>query len=236
MATVLPHITNLKRVALDLFFPPWCIGCGREGQYICNACREKLPLISPPVCARCGRSLTEQNTCPSCIEGPVTIDGIRAPFLFQGVIRKAIHELKYRNLKAIAPLLAGFLHDYLLQYPIPGDVLVPVPIHPKRLRERGYNQSSLIARELGRRNGLPVIEDCLVRRINTPPQVRTISAVERRKNIAGAFTCSNDRLEGKQVILVDDVSTSGATLNTCAEALKPSGAASVWGLTIALEN
>jgi ComF family protein len=180
--------------------------------------------------------LTEQNTCPGCIEGPVTIDGIRAPFLFHGVIRKAIHELKYRNLKAIAPLLAGFLYDYLLENPIPGDVLVPVPIHQKRLRERGYNQSSLIAHELGRKNGLSVIEDCLVRRINTPPQVRTASAVERRKNIAGAFACSNDRLKGKQVILIDDVSTSGATLNACAEALKKVGATSVWGLTIALEN
>jgi len=233
---VLPQITNLKRVALDLFFPPWCIGCGREGQYICNACCEKLPIVSPPVCAICGRSLTEENTCPDCIEGPVTIDGIRAPFLFHGVIRKAIHELKYRNLKAIAPLLAGFLYDYLLENPIPGDVLVPVPIHTKRLRERGYNQSSLIARELGRKNELPIIEDCLVRRVNTPPQVRTASAVERRKNIADAFACNNDRLKGRQVILIDDVSTSGATLNTCAEALKQAGATIVWGLTIALEN
>jgi len=233
---VLPQITNLKRVALDLFFPPWCIGCGREGQYICNACREKLPLVSPPVCAICGRSLTEQNTCPDCIEGPVTIDGIRAPFLLHGVIRKAIHELKYRNLKAIAPLLAGFLHYYIMENPIPGDVLVPVPIHTKRLRERGYNQSSLIASELGRKNGLPIIENCLVRRVNTPPQVRTASAVERRKNIADAFGCNNDRLKGRQVILIDDVTTSGATLNTCAEALKQSGATSVWGLTIALEN
>jgi ComF family protein len=232
---VLPQIMNLKRVALDLFFPPWCIGCGREGRYICNACLEKLPLISPPVCATCGRPLTEQNTCPGCIEEPVAIDGIRAPFLFHGVIRKAIHEFKYRNLKAIAPLLAGFLHDYLLENPFPGDVLVPVPIHPKRLRERGYNQSSLIAHELGRKNGLPVIEDSLMRNINTPPQVRTASAAERRKNIAGAFACSGERLKGKQVIIIDDVSTSGATLNTCAEILKEAGAASVWGLTVALE-
>jgi ComF family protein len=235
MATVLPQITNLKRVALDLFFPPWCIGCGREGQYICNTCLEKLPLISPPVCTKCGRPLTEQNTCPGCIEGPIVIEGIRAPFLFHGVIRKAVHELKYRNLKAIAPLLAGLLYDYIQENPIPGDVLVPVPIHRKRLRERGYNQSSLIAHELGRKSGLPVIEDCLIRSINTPPQVRTISAAERRENIAGAFACRNDSLRGRQVILIDDVSTSGATLNTCAELLKEAGAASVWGLTIALE-
>ena len=232
---MLPQITALKRVALDLLFPPRCIGCGREGKYICDSCCEELPLISPPVCIKCGRPLTDRNTCPGCIEGPVVIDGIRAPLLFHGIIREAIHEFKYRNLKAAAPLLADFLHDYLLGNPIPGDVLVPVPIHRKRQRERGYNQSSLIARELSRKNGLPIIKDCLIRRINTPPQVRTTSASERRKNIADAFACVNERLKGRQVILVDDVSTSGATLNTCAEVLKASGAASVWGLTIALE-
>ena len=235
MITVLPQITTLKRLALDLFFPAWCIGCGREGKYICDFCREKLLLISPPICVKCGRPLTEQNTCPGCIEEPVAIDGIRAPFLFHGVIRQAVHELKYRNLKAVAPSLAGFLHDYLLENPLPGDVLVPVPIHKKRQRERGYNQSSLIAHELSRRNGLSINEDCFIRRVNTPPQVRTTSASERRKNIANAFACVNDKLKGRQVILIDDVSTSGATLNTCAAILKSAGAISVWGLTIALE-
>jgi len=112
---------------------------------------------------------------------------------------------------------------------------VPVPIHKKRLNERGYNQSSLVARELGRLSGLPLIEDCLKRRTHTPPQVRTMSAAERRKNIADAFSCVNKQLEGKQVILIDDVSTSGATMNTCAGVLKAAGATSVWGLTLALE-
>ena len=232
---MLPPITKLKRVALDLLFPPWCIGCGREGKYICNSCQQQLPLISPPICLKCGRPLTIDKTCPGCIEVPIEIDGIRSPFLFQGVIRKAIHELKYRNLKAITPLLASFLHSFLKDNPLSGNVLVPVPIHNKRLQERGFNQSSLLARELGRMSGLPVIEDCLIRRTHTPPQVRTISAVERRKNMADAFTCISKRLEGKQVILIDDVSTSGATLNTCARVMKSGGATSVWGLAIALE-
>jgi ComF family protein len=235
MATVLPPITKLKRVALDLFFPPWCIGCGREGKYICDACRQNLPLISPPICITCGRPLTIDGSCPGCIEKPVEIDGIRAPFLFDGVIRKAVHELKYRNLKAIAPLLSGFLYDFLLENPLPIDVLVPIPIHKKRQRERGYNQSSLIARELGKMTGMPLIEDSLIRQVNTPPQVRTTSAAERRKNLADAFACVNRRLEGKHILLIDDVSTSGATLNTGAGVLKAAGAASVWGLAIALE-
>jgi ComF family protein len=233
---VLPPISKVKRVALDLFFPPWCIGCGREGKYICDACRQNLPLISPPVCAVCGRPLTIDNTCPGCIEWPVAIDGIRSPFLFDGAIRKVIHEFKYRNLKAAAPLLADFLHDFLKDDPLPADVLVPVPIHQKRQRERGYNQSSLVARELGKMSGLPLVEDCLIKKVNTPPQVRTASVSERRKNIADAFICADGRLQGKRVLLVDDVSTSGATLNACAGVLKTAGAASVWGLVIALET
>ncbi|MHB8104331.1 MAG: ComF family protein [Dehalococcoidales bacterium] len=232
---MLPPITKLQRVALDLFFPPWCIGCGREGKYICDACRRNLPMISPPICNVCGRPLTIDNTCPGCIDEPVVIDGIRSPFLFDGVIRNAVHEFKYRNLKDIALTLAGFLDDFLKENPLPVDVLVPVPIHKKRQRDRGYNQSALIAHELGRMNGMLVIEDCLVKTVNTSPQVRTSSASERLKNLAAAFACIDNQLAGKRVLLIDDVSTSGATLNTCAGVLKAARAASVWGLTVALE-
>jgi predicted amidophosphoribosyltransferase len=103
------------------------------------------------------------------------------------------------------------------------------------LRERGYNQSSLLARELGKLINLPVIEDCLVRIKQAQPQVRTSNIEERRKNVATAFACRDDRINGKQVILIDDVCTSGATLESCAAALKSKGATSVWGLTLARE-
>jgi ComF family protein len=232
---VLPQITNLKRVALDLLFPSWCIGCGREGSYICDSCQRLLPLIVPPICPRCGRPLSYENLCPGCTEERAEIDGIRAPFLFNGVIRQAIHELKYRNLRAVVPLLGGFLNNFLLENPVPGNVLVPVPIHRKRQHERGYNQSSLLARELGRRCGLPVVEDCLIRHTHTPPQARTPGAIDRRKNVANAFACRDERLKSKQVLLIDDVSTSGATLNACAGVLKSAGAETVWGLVLALE-
>jgi competence protein ComFC len=235
MVNVLPPITTFKRVALDLFFPQWCINCGREGDYICDTCRQFLPVITPPVCPGCGRPQSQAVLCSRCKEEPLEIDGIRSPYVFEGVIRQAIHELKYRNLRALAPRLTGLLHDYLGKNRVPGDVLVPVPLHRKRLRERGYNQSALIAEELGRLIGLPVVTDCLVRHNYTPPQARSAGVGERHRNVAGAFTCRDGRLSGKQVLLVDDVSTSGATLNACAGALKAGGAAGVWGLTIALE-
>jgi ComF family protein len=231
---VLPRLTRIKGMALDLLFPRWCVGCGREGDFICPSCLKSLPRVVPPLCPRCGLPQSNADLCPSCLGWPAAIDGIRAPFRFDGVVRQAVHELKYRNLRALARLLAQLLNDYLLDNPLPGDVLVPVPLHPKRLRERGYNQSRLLAGELGRRVGLPVVDDCLVRERHSLPQARTASVVERRGNVAGAFACRR-RLEGERVILIDDVATSGATLDACARALKAAGAVSVWGLVLARE-
>ncbi len=135
----------------------------------------------------------------------------------------------------LAAPLAGLLNEYLVDNPVPGDVLVPVALHGKRLRARGYNQSGLLARELGRLNGSPVEDGCLIRQRQTPPQARTANVNERRNNVAGAFACCDQRLIGRRVILMDDVSTSGATLNECAAALKAGGASEVRGLTLARE-
>ena len=160
---------------------------------------------------------------------------MRSPFQFDGAMQQAIYQLKYRNIRALAQPLAKLLQDYLLTYPVPGEVLVPVPLHRKRLRERGYNQSRLLTRELGKLINLPVVDDCLARLRHTPPQARTSTVAERRSNVADAFTCRDDRLRDKQVLLIDDVSTSGATLDACAAALKVAGATSVWGLVLARE-
>jgi ComF family protein len=118
---------------------------------------------------------------------------------------------------------------------LPVQVLVPVPLHRKRLKERGYNQSLSLAKELGLLLTLPVIDNCLVRLKSASPQARTKSVAERRENVKEAFTCLNSRLTRTQVLLIDDVSTSGATLDACAAALKRSGATSVWGLVLARE-
>jgi len=235
MANVLPQLIELKRIALDLLFPRKCVGCGREGDYICRSCRQLLTLITPPVCPRCGRPQPDGILCLHCVDWQARIDGIRSPFVFDGVIRQAIHELKYRNLRALAVPLAELLHDYLSGNPVPGEVLVPVPLHPKRWRERGYNQSGLLAMELRKLSGLPVVDECLLRSQHTSPQARSASVNERRSNVTDAFVCRDNRLQGKQVLLIDDVSTSGSTLDACAAALKSAGAASVWGMVLAME-
>jgi ComF family protein len=113
---------------------------------------------------------------------------------------------------------------------------VPVPLHQKRLRERGYNQSRLLAQELGKLTKLPLVADCLIRERHAPPQARTANVAERRSNVANAFSCRDDRLRNKRILLIDDVATSGATLDACARALKEAGAISVWGLVLARET
>ena len=220
---------------VDSFFPRRCVGCGRLGGFFCPGCLEKLPRLSPPLCPNCGKPQASGIVCPDCWQRRTEIDGIRSLFRFDEIIRKAIHQLKYRNLKAISPCLAELLADYLRSNPLPGEVLICVPLHPRRLRERGYNQSNLLARGLGKRIDLPVIEDCLIRVKQIQPQVRAADVEERRRNVADAFICRDERVSGRQIILVDDVCTSGATLESCAVALKSKGAASVWGLTLARE-
>lgn len=226
---------KLIELAVDSFFPRRCVGCGQVGDFLCPECLGKLPRLLPPLCPKCGRPQASGIVCPICRQRQTEIDGIRSPFKFEEVIRKAIHQLKYRNLKAISPCLAELLADYLRSNPLPGEVFIPVPLHPRRLRERGYNQSSLLARDLGRSIDLPVIEGCLIRAKQAQPQVRAVNAEERRRNVADAFVCCDERISGKQVILIDDVCTSGATLESCALALKSKGATSVWGLTLARE-
>jgi competence protein ComFC len=226
---------QLREKVIEFFFPSRCLGCGKTGTFLCDQCCRKLPCISVPVCAKCGKPESTGLLCPACWGWQSHIDGMRSPFRFDGVMRKSIHELKYHNLKAIAGSLARLLFNYLQSGPIPGEVLVPVPLHDRRLRQRGYNQSSLITRELGMLVRLPVSEDCLIRLKNNPPQAKTETVDERRKNVSNIFACGDHSLTGKQVLLIDDVCTSGATLESCATALKSNGALSVWGLTLARE-
>jgi ComF family protein len=230
-----PQLIKLKGAALNLLFPQFCVGCRKEGNLICDSCRASMLSIEFPVCPRCGKPQPDGAFCRSCVNWQASIEGIRAPFQFEGVVREAVHQFKYRNLRTLALPLANLMSEYLIEHPVPGEVIVPVPLHHQRLRERGYNQSALLARELGKIVNLPVNEEVLIRIKATTPQAKTASVEERRSNVIGAFACRGNSLTGKSVLLIDDVSTSGATLNACALALKTTGAISVWGLTLARE-
>ncbi|RJO62965.1 MAG: ComF family protein [Dehalococcoidia bacterium] len=232
---MLYRLDRLGKAVTDSFFPQFCIGCGLEGEVVCPACLAKLPRLSPPFCSRCGLPQTGGQSCRDCAGLDLAIDGIRSPLTFQKLTREAVHQLKYRNMRVMAAPLAAVLHDYLTENPIDTDVFIPVPLHPQRLRERGYNQSLLLAHQLGKLCGIPVRSDILKRHVHTPPQARTASSVERHRNMREAFKSLDGKVKDKRVLLIDDVSTSGATLDACASALKRAGALSVWGLTVARE-
>jgi competence protein ComFC len=232
---VLPQIARIKGAALDLLFPRKCVGCGREGEFICTDCLRSVHRIYPPICPLCGRPQPADVLCPDCISWPADIEGIRAPYVFEGVIRETIHQFKYKNLRALDSLLGRLLKEYLASYPLDFDIIVPVPLHSRRLRERGYNQSALLARKLGELMNVPVEETSLTRNRYILPQAKTHSVEERRTNVCGVFSCRRGNLEGKKLLIIDDVSTSGATLNACAGAAKAEGSASVYGLTLARE-
>ena len=208
---------QLKRLALDLIFPPRCVGCGAEGSYFCSRCQSALTYISHH------HSHTTE------------IDGIRSVYAYDGAVRQAVLQLKYYNVKALAVPLARLMSEFIRIHDLSADMLVPVPLHPHRLRERGYNQSSLLSREISKLTGLPTVERALSRRKHTTPQARTASVDDRRVNMRGAFSCHGKLVAGRRILLIDDVCTSGATLDACAGASRAGGAAHVWGLTLARE-
>jgi len=228
-------LKQLRHEVTDFFFPRTCMGCGKVGDFICISCSRKMSRILPPLCQRCGRPESCGAYCAECWGPKSSLDAVRSVFIFDGIVRQAVHELKYRNLRAVSGCLAAFMSRYFMEYGLTGDVLVPVPLHEKRLRERGYNQSLLLAAELSKQLSLAVNPSLMKRVRNTGPQARSSSVYERRVNMEKTFVCTSGEAAGRDIVIIDDVCTSGATLESCATALKVAGANRVLGFTLARE-
>jgi ComF family protein len=184
------------------------------------------------MCARCGKPDIPSELCPACRASAPIIDSIRSLALFDGEIRHAIHALKYRRVAALAEPLGDALARFWLQSRRSAHMLVPVPLHPQRRRERGYNQAELLARRIGRAAHLPLRPDAL-RRVRATTSQMTLDAADRKTNVADAFQSDAAIVRDAEVLLIDDVCTTGATLDACAAALKQAGASRVHGLTLA---
>jgi ComF family protein len=217
---------------LDLLFPPRCVGCRQAGAWLCVECMRHIPRVEPPFCVRCGDAVADSELCARCQISPLQINRIRSVAYFEGVLCRAMHWFKYRSRTVLAEPLGELMAAYWMEHAMPIDVVVPVPLHASRLRERGYNQAALLAREMARRAGLVVDEQALVRQRATAPQVK-LDVDQRRENVRAAFRCSSNGLAGKRVLLIDDVCTTGATLEACAIALVEGGARGVQALTLA---
>jgi len=202
----------------DWLFPPQCVACDARGAWLCPACLQEIIYLSAP--------------WPQHSESFAPLANARSAARLQTPLREAIHAFKYSGVRVLADVLGEILHRGWAQEPWDVDVVVPVPLHSGRLRERGYNQSALLALELSARTGLPVVDSVLVRHSPTRPQVG-LSAMERAENVRNAFRCASSALASAEILLVDDVWTTGSTMRACGEALLAGGAKTVWGLTLA---
>ncbi len=199
---------------LSLLLPDRCIGCSQLGTLLCDACR---------------RHLVAYDGEPPRIADQLT--GVQVAYVFDGLLRDAVHRLKYHSRQRMARPLGALLADHLHIHPLPCDALVPVPLHPHRLAERGFNQAELLAREVARATGLPLLVGPLVR-IRATRQQALLDTSGRIANVADAFVWRGPPPPAC-VALVDDVLTTGATVNACAQALRASGARDVYALALA---
>jgi ComF family protein len=211
---------------LDLILPIQCLGCGKEGQFFCGQCLEKIPL----------KLDFEKQKTNSPLSGLIIASDYQHPLL-----KEALIQYKYNFVSGLAQPLSQLLikqlnlkkHQFLINAKT---IFVSVPLHQRRLRWRGFNQSELLCQNLGKHFHLPFYNDILIRQKNTLPQAKISDANQRQNNIKNAFQINPGNavdLKNKTIILVDDISTTGATLSECAKALKSAGAKNIYGLVLA---
>ncbi len=208
------HLQRWLNSTLDLVFPPRCVHCARAGALLCVDCQAQIQ-PSAPIRSEAG-----------------ALAGRRATAIFDGPIQSAIHAFKYKGKTRIADLLADRLIAELKLSGWQPSLITAVPLHESRQRERGYNQSALLAARLAMMTHLPFHPDVIRRTRDTRPQVG-LNAVDRQKNMVEAFAADASIAATQTILIVDDVYTTGATLRACAQALRAAGAASVWALTVA---
>jgi ComF family protein len=188
--------------------------------------------VGPKVCEQCGEPYNIIGKCLLCRQAPPAFTAVRSWAVYSGPIRHALHSLKYRQNISLGDSLSVHLIDCFTQLNWPVDLIVPVPLFRNRKRSRGYNQSALLARPLSLATGIPYRPNVLDRVRDTSSQVG-LSEKERLLNVRGAFTAQSHLVRGKTILVIDDITTTGATIQNCATALVEAGAAHVYGLTVA---
>lgn len=234
-------ITSVKKSFFDLLFPDFCASCGIEGVVLCANCLGSIKYLSP-ICVYCRKitlgkgGVPPGRTCLSCRE-KTPLYAFFSPFKYEEeTIRELIYRLKYNRLQIIAEFFSQCLAEYCRKFTVSfpkSIILIPMPLYRSRERARGFNQASLIAGHLAQELGFSVMERALVRLKNTKPQAG-LNRDERGKNVIGAFGVKNhSAIKGKDILLLDDVLTTGFTMNEAARVLKEAGAKRVWAITIA---
>ena len=234
-----PFRTSLFRDLFDFFFLPFCAICRErlkeKERILCEECWSSIPLLNPPFCQRCGSPMTKRF-CQRCEEIEFQFLRGRSLGIYEGVLSEIVKLIKFKRKTTLAKRIGGMMSVLLRSDPIlkNGDLLIPVPLHRTRKRERGYNQSLLLAEAISHSTEILLLDDLLLRTRATRPQT-DLSSEDRRENVKGAFRVKGgERIRGKRVVLVDDVFTTGSTLEAGTEALLEGGAEGVFCLTAAV--
>ena len=223
---------------LDLLYParcPVCHGVIRGQGEVCTVCRKRLPYLKEPKCKKCGKEIgkDEQEYCSDCQRFQHSFDRGASVFAYDPVMRRSISMFKYHNRREYASFYAGEMYrncEHLIRYYAP-EVILPVPIHQYKKRQRGFNQAELVARELGKMLNLPVDTNYLMRVEKTTPQ-KELTRQQRKVNLCQAFAIREKRKYYERVLLVDDIYTTGATIDAISEILRENQTKIIFFLTI----
>lgn len=231
-------MTNLKYSlyrsawsALDLLFPPVCGGCEKIGSRWCEECQSKVKILSGIVCEVCGLPQEQVGTCKTCLMDRPHFRMLRAWTIFEDPIQNALHKLKYRKDMSMGDAIAYHMLPFVQRLNWQIDMLIPVPLGKARMKQRGYNQVAMIAKPLSIALQIHYASNELTRKKETRTQVG-LTKLERKKNVEAAFQASAS-VKRKNIVVMDDVSTTGATLSSIAKSLYDAGAENVYALTVA---
>jgi competence protein ComFC len=233
---------NPLRALRSLFYPPLCVVCSSnvdEREYLCESCRSRAPRITSPFCAKCSEpfsgAITQTFSCANCEHRTLHFDSAVAAYRSRGLVRKLVHEFKYGHQRHLRHPLAAWLGETMGDSRLRGrrfDLIVPVPLHPARERERGFNQATLLAELLARQVAVPL--RAVLERVRYTTTQTAHDRAERMENLRDAFRLRKKmNVRELRVLLIDDVLTTGSTLSECARVLKESGAISVHAATAA---
>jgi ComF family protein len=224
-------VERWREQLLNLFFPPRCVNCRRVGESFCSVCRAQIEYIAGPVCRMCGSDVARADAlCSHCAASPLALP-VRVAAYHEGALREAIHAFKYNKRTELAAGFAEMLAQAWARNKTQVDIVTAVPLHIEREQMRGYNQAELVARALAPRLNVPY--QTLLQRTRATADQIGLNARERRANVTDAFLADGARAANRRVLIVDDVCTTGATLDACARALQAAGARAVYGLTVA---
>ena len=243
MAKLSTVFNKIHEFVLDILFPIACISCGREKEWLCEDCFSRVFIQNEQVCGICERVNTpDGRTCQKCKKKNSLGAFIVATSYINSSISHAVHLYKYRFVSDLHVQLGNLMIKALQKTDLPlADMIIPVPLHPKRLRWRGFNQSELLAKHVSSnllpQTNIELEEKILVRKKYTPPQMKISNYQHRKQNMQGAFCVTDaEKIKNKTILLIDDIATTGSTIFECAQVLKNSGAKEIYAAVIARQE